>query len=156
MFGLIGEDEAEAAKSADAVMRIETALAKAQMSRVELRDPYKTYNKFAWKDLSATTPSIDWQNYAEKLLIKGVDSVVVSNPFYLKSVDILLSAIPVDDWKTYLQWQLLSEAAPDLSNAFVQQNFKFSQVLTGQKEITPRWQRVSNLLDASLGDQLGQ
>jgi len=156
MFGLIGKSEQEATRAADAVMRIETALAKAQLSRVELRDPYKTYNKFAWKDLSATTPSIDWQNHAGKLMIKGVDSLVVTNPSFLKTLDVLLTALPVEDWKTYLQWHVLSDAAPYLSSAFVKQNFTFTQVLTGQKEMTPRWQRISNLIDASLGDQLGQ
>lgn len=156
MFGLIGKSEQEATRAADAVMRIETALAKAQFSRVELRDPYKTYNKLAWKDLSATTPSIDWQNHAAKLMIRGVDSLVVSNPYFLKTVDVLLTALPIEDWKTYLQWHVLSDAAPYLSSPFVKQNFTFTQVLTGQKEMTPRWQRISSLIDASLGDQLGQ
>ena len=79
MFMLVGKSEADAAKNARAVMRIETALAKAQMTRVEQRDPYKTYNKFSWKDLSATTPSIDWKSYSEKLMLKGADSVTVTN-----------------------------------------------------------------------------
>ena len=156
MFALTGKNNAEAAKAADAVMRIETALAKAQMSRVELRDPYKTYNKFAWKDLGKSTPSIDWKNLAEKMKIRNADSIVVSNPAYLQTVDILLDALPLEDWKTYLQWQVLRTTAPYLSNAFVNENFNFEQVLSGQKEITPRWQRISTLIDASLGDDLGQ
>ncbi len=98
MFRLIGNSDAWAARAGDAVFRIENALAKAQMSRVEMRDPYKTYNKFAWKDLSATTPSIDWKMLAEKLMIKGVDSVIVSNPTYLKTIDLLLSALSLEDW----------------------------------------------------------
>lgn len=156
MFQLVGNNEDEAAKIADGVLRIETALAKAQLSRVEMRDPYKLYNKFAWKDLSATTPSINWQTFAEKLMIKGLDSVIVSNPSFLKTVDILLSAVTIDDWKNYLQWHIISDAAPYMSNVFVQENFAFNKVLTGQKEISPRWQRMSGLIDNSLGDQLGQ
>lgn len=156
MFALIGQSQEQASVSADAVIRIETALAKAQFSRVESRDPYKTYNKFSWKDLSVTTPSIDWQKYAEQMMIRGLDSVVVVNPSYLKTIDVLFSAVPVADWKSYLQWKLLSGAAPYLSNAFVEQNFRFTQVLTGQKQMTPRWQRISNLIDASLGDELGR
>ena len=156
MFSLTGKSGAEAAKSADAVMRIETAMAKAQMSRVEMRDPYKTYNKFSWKDLSAVTPSIDWRSYADKLMIKGMDSVIVTNPSFLKSVDLLLSALPLDDWKTYLQWHVLSNAAPYLSNAFVKENFMYTQALTGQKGMTPRPERISRLIDGSLGDLLGQ
>src|SRR5450631_1931365 len=71
MFRLIGRTDAEAARAADAVQRIEKALAKAQLSRVELRDPYKTYNKFAWKDLSTTTPAIDWKALAEKMQVRN-------------------------------------------------------------------------------------
>ncbi len=156
IFSLIGKNGADASKGADAVMRIETAMAKAQMSRVELRDQYKTYNKFSWKELSATTPSVDWKSYADKLMIKGLDSVIVTNPAYLKSVDMLLTAIPLDDWKTYLQWHVVSNAAPYMSNAFVKENFAFSQVLSGQKEMTPRPERISRLIDGSLGDLLGQ
>jgi putative endopeptidase len=156
MFRLIGRTDAEAARAADAVQRIEKALAKAQLSRVELRDPYKTYNKFAWKDLSATTPAIDWKALAEKMQVRNADSLVVTNPAFLKSVDLLLTAVSLDDWKAYMQWNLLRSSAPFLSNAFVQESFTFNKVLTGQKEQTPRWQRVSGLIDGNLGDLLGQ
>jgi putative endopeptidase len=150
MFKLTGKSDAEAMKNAWAVMRIETALAKAQMARAEMRDPYKLYNKFSWKDLSATTPSIDWKNFAEKLLVTGADSVIVSNPAFIKSVDLLLGALPVDDWKAYLQWNLINSSASYLSSAFIQQNFKFNKILTGQKEMSPRWQRVSGVIDNSI------
>jgi len=156
MFSLIGEDETVAQKHADAIMRIETALAKAQMSRVELRDPYKTYNKFGIKEFTATTPSIDWNAMFGKLHLNDADSVVVNNPSFFKTVDILLTAVPLEDWKTYLKWHVLNSASGFLSSAFVNENFAFSQVLTGQKEQTPRWQTVSGLIDGSLGDLLGQ
>jgi putative endopeptidase len=156
MFALTGEDAATAKGHADAVLRIETALAKAQMSRTEMRDPYKTYNKFAIKDLSATTPSIDWAAMLNRLKLTGADSVIVNNPSFFKTADILLTALPLEDWKTYLKWNLLSSAAPYLSSDFVQQNFAVTQVLTGQKEMTPRWQFVSGIIDNRLGDLLGQ
>jgi putative endopeptidase len=156
MFQLIGRSDAQAAVATDAVLRIEKALASAQMSRVEMRDPYKTYNKFSWKDLSASTPIINWQAWAAQMQVTGVDSAVVSNPAFLKSMDLLLTAVSLDDWKAYLQWNVLRSSAPYLSNAFVEEDFVFNKVLTGQKEETPRWQRVSALIDRSLGDQLGQ
>lgn len=156
MFALSGEDAAAAQRSADAVLRIETALAKAQMSRVEMRDPYKTYNKFGIKELSATTPSMNWSELFSKLGLASADSVVVNNPSFFKTVDVLLTALPVEDWKTYLKWQVLNAAAPYLSSAFVKQNFAMTQVLTGQKEMTPRWQTVSAQIDGSLGDLLGK
>jgi putative endopeptidase len=156
MFSLIGENTLKAQSDADAVLRIETALAKAQMSRVEMRDPYKTYNKFAINDFTATTPGINWSDMFTRLQLNGADSIVVNNPSFFKTVDILLTALPVNDWKTYLKWNLINSTAPFLSNAFVKQSFAMQQVLTGQKEMTPRWQFVSSIIDNQLGDQLGQ
>ncbi|RYF84357.1 MAG: M13 family peptidase, partial [Chitinophagaceae bacterium] len=156
MFSLIGENPATAAYSADAILRIESALAKAQMSRVEMRDPYKTYNKFSLKDFSAQTPGLDWTNLLQQMKVQGVDSVLVSNPSFLKTADILLTALPLQDWKTYLRWNVLKNAAPYLSTPFVAESFRLTQALTGQKEQTPRWQRISGLIDNSLGDLLGQ
>lgn len=156
MFSLIGEDAATAQNHADAVLRIETALANAQMSRVEMRDPYKTYNKFAVKDFSATTPSVDWSWMLGKFGLNGADSVVVSNPAFFKTLDNLLTTTSLADWKTYLKWHVLNSASGFLSSPFVKEDFAFSQVLSGQKEQTPRWQRVSGLIDGSLGDLLGQ
>ncbi|MGN6401177.1 MAG: M13 family metallopeptidase [Flavisolibacter sp.] len=156
MFKLIGESADKAEHDAATVLRIETALAKAQMSRVEMRDPYKTYNKFAVKDFSATTPSIEWNWMLGKFGLNGADSVIVNNPSFFKTVDVLLTALPIEDWKTYLKWHLLNSADNFLSSAFVKESFAFSQVLSGQKEQTPRRQRVSGLIDGSLGDLLGQ
>jgi putative endopeptidase len=156
IFELAGEPSSKATADADAVMRIETALAKAQMSRVEMRDPYKTYNKYSVKDLSATTPSIDWNDVLEQLQLEGADSVVVNNPSFFKTMDALLSAVPVNDWKTYLKWHVLNSASGYLTSAFVKENFNYTQVLSGQKEQTPRWQVVSGQIDNALGDLLGQ
>ncbi|HZH65427.1 MAG TPA: M13 family metallopeptidase [Flavisolibacter sp.] len=156
MFGLIGENAATATYSADAILRMETALAKAQMSRVEMRDPYKTYNKFSVKDFSAQTPGLNWSTLLQQMKVQGVDTILVGNPQFLKTADILLSALPLQDWKTYLRWNVLKNAAPYLSSAFVNESFKLTQTLTGQKEQTPRWQRVSGLIDGTLGDLLGQ
>ncbi len=156
MFQLVGKTSAEATRAADAVQRIETALSKGQYARVELRDPYKTYNKMAWKDLSATTPSIDWKTLAERMKIKGTDSLIVANPSYLKTIDLLLSALPLEDWKSYVEWNVIRSSAPYLSNAFVEESFNFNKVLTGQKEQTPRWQRISGLIDGQMGDLLGE
>jgi putative endopeptidase len=155
-FRLTGEDAGTAQQHANTVLRIETALSKAQMSRVEMRDPYKTYNKFGVKDFSATTPSIDWNWMMGQLKLNGADSVIVTNPSFFKTLDVLLTALPIDDWKTYLKWQMINSASGYLSSAFVKEDFSFNQVLTGQKEQTPRWQVVSGLIDGQLGDLVGQ
>lgn len=156
MFALVGEDTHTANADADAVMKIETTLAKAQMPRVEMRDPYKTYNKFSLKDLSATTPNIDWNTQMEEMQIKGADSVVVNNPAFLKTLDSMLTALPLNDWKSYLRWAVIKSAAPNLSSPFVNADFELNKVLTGQKEQTPRWQRMSGMIDRTIGDMIGQ
>ena len=154
MFGLI--DDAQAAQDADKIIQLETALARAQMARVEMRDPYKTYNKLTVSDFNKLTPHINWTDHMAKLGASGQDTVLVGNLNFFKAVDSLLVATPISDIKTYMRWNLLKGAAPFLSSAFVKQNFVFTRELTGQKEQTPRWQRMSSLIDGTLGDLLGQ
>jgi putative endopeptidase len=156
MFSLIGDNAATAAYNADAVIRIETALAQAQMSRVEMRDPYKTYNKYSVKDLAVQTPGLNWTKLLTEMKVNGADSILVNNPTFFKVADALVTALPLQDWKSYITWNIIRNSAPFLSSSFVNESFKFSQVLTGQKEQTPRWQRVSGLIDGALGDLLGQ
>ena len=157
LFTLCGTDEATAAKNAATILNLETSIAKAQMSRVEMRDPVKLYNKFSVEALSAKTPTMKWANILTQLgYVNKQDSVVVSNPKFLVFADSLLNAVSVDTWKTYLQWNVMRDAAPYLSSVFVDANFTFNKVLSGQKEQTPRWQRVSGLVDGLMGDLLGQ
>ena len=154
MFGLI--DDAQAAQNADKIIQLETALARAQMARVDMRDPYKTYNKLTVSGFNTLTPHINWADHMTKLGATGQDTVLVSNLAFFKAVDSLLVATPISDIKTYMRWNLLKGAAPFLSSAFVKQNFVFTKELSGQKEQTPRWQRMSSLIDGTLGDLLGQ
>ncbi|MDE3234416.1 MAG: M13 family metallopeptidase [Bacteroidota bacterium] len=156
MFSLVGEDAATAQASAASVMKIETTLANAQMSRIEMRDPNKTYHKFAVADLTATTPAINWAAILADAKINGADSVLAGNPEFLKKVNSLLTELPLSDWKNYLRWNIIKSAAPYLSSAFVNADFEFTRVQTGQKEPTPRWQRMSALIDRTLGDLIGQ
>ena len=157
LFTLCGNDAATSEKNAAAVLQLETAIANAQMSRVEMRDPVKLYNKFSVEGLTAKTPLINWSYTLQQLgYTNKQDSVVVSNPKFLVFADSILNAVPVETWKTYLQWNIIKDAAPYLSNAFVDANFAYNKALSGQKEQTPRWQRMSGLVDGLLGDLLGQ
>ena len=157
LFTLCGVDNAKALVNAFTIMQLETALAGAQMSRVEMRDPTKLYNKFSLDGLTAKTPNLNWQTILPELGYKTKqDSVVVSNPKFMVFVDSLLMAVPLEDWKVYLQWNIMRDAAPYLSSEFVDANFAFNQALSGQKVQTPRWQRMSGLIDRQLGDLLGQ
>lgn len=150
LFSLIGDSKEEATNKATIIYDIEKQLAKAQLSRVELRDPYKTYNKFAINDFSKTTPHINWQQFMQKLLVKGEDTLLVSHPPFFKTVDSVLANTPINQLKVYLKWNLLKSSASHLSSAFVNASFKYSQALSGQKVQTPRWQRMSALTDLSL------
>jgi putative endopeptidase len=156
LFTLTGSSEAEAAQKAATIMTIEKQLAQAQMSRLEMRDPYKTYNKFTVADLSKTTPGLDWATILPKLKVIGQDTLLVSAPKFFTSLDGLLKTVSVADWKTYLEWNVLKNSASSLSSPFVNANFAFTQAQTGQRIQTPRWQRMSSLTDNNIGELLGQ
>ena len=156
LFTLTGVDQATAQKNAETIFNLEKKLAAAQMARVEMRDPHKTYNKFAVADFSKTTPNLDWKPLMAKMKVSGQDTILVNNPKFFTELNGLLTATPVADWQTYLQWNVLKSAAPYLSSDFVNANFAFTQTLTGQKVQTPRWQRMSQLTDGTIGELLGQ
>ncbi|MBZ4189795.1 M13 family metallopeptidase [Niabella beijingensis] len=156
LFELVATPAEAARANAATIFNIEKQLAAAQLSRVELRDAYKTYNKFSLDDLSKTTPGLDWKTTLSELEIKGEDSILVNNPAFFVTAAELLKTVPLDNWKVYLKWSILKGAAPYLSTPFVQANFAFTQALTGQKIQTPRWQRLSSLTDGNIGELLGQ
>jgi putative endopeptidase len=158
MFKLYGLDEATATKYANVVMRIETNLAKASMTRVEQRDPYKTYNKVTIADLNAMTPSLRWDEMMKNLDITGnYDYLVLGQPLFLKELENQLKSNSIDDWKIYLKWNLLNLAGNVLSTDFVNQDYYFNnKVLNGQKEIQARWKRMIQITDGMVGDALGQ
>jgi putative endopeptidase len=156
LFTLTGTKQAAAEKNAETVFNIEKALATSQMSRVEMRDPYKTYNKFAVADFSKTTPNIDWNSLLGKMKVTGEDTILVNSPKFFADLNTLLVSTPISDWQTYLQWNVLKSAAPYLSSPFVDANFAYTQALSGQKVQTPRWQRMASLTDRTIGELLGQ
>ena len=156
LFTLTGTPEAQAKINAESVFNFEKKLAEAQMSRVEMRDPYKTYNKFAVTDFTKTTPNLNWQNLLPLMKVSGQDTLLVSSPKFFTGLNAAISSTPVNDLKTYLRWNLLKSSAPYLSSEFVNANFAFNQVISGQKVQTPRWQRMSSLTDGTVGELLGQ
>ncbi|MET4081638.1 putative endopeptidase [Pedobacter sp. UYP30] len=156
LFKLTGSNQKTAEEKAATVLKIETDFAAAQMSRLERRDPYKTYNKYTVADFDKRTPTIKWESYLHQFNINGQDTVLVSTPKFFSSMDSLLNVVPVKDWKIYLSWNVLKNAAPLLSSPFVNANFTFTQAQTGQKIETPRWQRMSSQTDRTIGELLGQ
>lgn len=156
LFTLTGTAEGDAKKKAETIFIMEQKLANAQMSRVQMRDPQKTYNKLSVADFSKTTPSIDWKSVLGRLKITSEDSVLVNVPKFFVTADSLVKHVPIADWQTYLQWNILRSSAPFLSKPFVNANFTYNQAVTGQKVQTPLWERASNRVDGSIGDLLGQ
>jgi putative endopeptidase len=156
LFSLAGAPESKAKENAKTIFEFEKKLAAAQMSRVQMRDPQKRYNKFSINDFSAKTPHFDWLNTLTKLKVAVPDSIIVNNPAYFASADSLLASTPISTWQVYLQWNILRGASQFLSKPFVDANFAYTQVMSGQKVQTPRWQRMSTLTDNQIGDLLGQ
>ncbi len=156
LFKLIDVNEAQAAINAQTIFGIEKQLANAQMSRVEMRDPYKTYNKFEISDFSKMTPGLNWKTILADLQVKKEDTILINNPAFFKELSSLFKSISIQDWKTYLKWNILKSAAPYLSSAFVDANFSFNQTLTGQRIQKPLWERMSTQTDGAIGELLGQ
>lgn len=156
LFTLVGNSPALAKTKAETVFKLEKALAEAQMSRVEMRDPYKTYNKLTTAEFNKVTPNINWTTLIPKFNIALQDTVLVNSPNFFKTLDQMLVKVPVADWKTYLEWNVLKTSAANLSSPFVKASFAFDQAQTGQKVQTPRWQTMSSLTDRTIGELLGQ
>jgi putative endopeptidase len=156
MLGLAGDSEAKA--HAAAILNLETALAQVQWTRVENRDPIKTYNKTAIDDLPKLMPGYDWRSYVRASDIAGkVDSVIISQPSYFNGLDKLMTETPLPVWKAYFKWHVLSAAAPYLSKPFVDESFAFTgTVLSGIPENRARWKRGVALIDDAIGEQLGK
>lgn len=156
LFTLTGTSAAKAEQNAKDIFAIEKSFAEAKFSRLEMRDPYKTYHKFSITDFSKTTPQLDWKALLEKMKVTGEDSILVDNPAFFAKADEMLKTVPLEQWKVYLKWNILKRASNSLSSPFVSASFTFSQVLSGQKVQTPRWQRMSSLTDGTIGELLGQ
>jgi putative endopeptidase len=156
LFTLTGASADDAAKNAATIFSIEKVLAKAELSRVVLRDPFITYNKFSEADFSKITPHLNWVTLMPEMKAPGQDSVLVGEPAFFKVADSLLAATPVSDWKVYLKWGILKGSAGALSSPFVSASFDFGSVLSGQKVQTPRRERMSRMVDGGLGELLGQ
>lgn len=156
-FVLLGQSKDEAQRAAATVMRIETALAKATLSRVDKRDPYKLYHKMNVAALQALTPGFDWQQYLRALGQARPGAINVSEPAFYRALGRQWRAASVADLKMYLRWHVTRASAPALAAAFDDEHFDFfSRTLRGVQAQPPRWKRCVTLVDAQLGEALGQ
>ncbi len=157
MFELLGDKPEQAAAEAKTVMDLETRLAKVSMNAVEQRDPQAVYHKMDVAALASLAPNISWSSYFASLGLKNPGEINVGQPEFLKEVSAMMTGVPVADWQTYLRWNVIHAAAPYLSAGFINENFNFyGKTLAGQKQLRPRWKRVSDVTDGLLGEALGQ
>ncbi len=158
IFALAGDAPARARAEAQAVMALETKLAQASRTLVDLRDPQANYHKIARKDLAALAPGFDWAGYAAAVGLPASQAdVLVGQPEFYKALGALFTSEPVATWQTYLRWHVLRAAAPYLGSAFVKENFAFyGKTLSGTTELKPRWKRVLYATDRALGFDVGQ
>jgi endothelin-converting enzyme/putative endopeptidase len=158
MLELAGESKAKAKSDAATAMRIETALAKASLSRVERRNPYNLNHKMTVAALAKLTPSFEWKAYlVESGVISKVQTLNVTQPKFYKALEQVLKREPMPAIKAYLRWHAVHARAPYLSNAFVSEDFDFyRKTLRGVKEMPPRWKQCVRYVDRDLGEALGQ
>jgi len=157
MFVLAGVAPDQAAKEAAAVLEIETALAKASMSRTEMRDPQKIYHIYTTDELAKLTPDFNWATYFKAVGIGSFSSLNVGTPEFFKSLNGMIKDQPLASWKSYLRWQALHGQARLMSKAIFDENFDFfSRTLAGQKEPEARWKMCSSMTDGALGEAVGQ
>jgi predicted metalloendopeptidase len=157
MFRLLGDVAPTAARNAQTVMRLETRLARASMTRTETDDPIATYHKMSRPMLARQASGFVWDAYFRALGLDGVESLVIRQPAFFREVGRMAQGVPLSEWKAYLRWHLLRAVAGYLSSPFEREAFAFNgATLEGTQALPPRWKRVLAETDAALGEALGK
>jgi putative endopeptidase len=156
VLALAGDDDATAKGEADHVMALETSLARIARPRTERRDPYAVYHLMPLADAEKLVPHASLAQWLVEADVPHVTSANVADPDFFRSLDSLLAAVPIADWRTYLRWHFLAATEPWLDSRFVDEDFRMESILTGTKEMLPRWKRCVRVTDQSMGEALGQ
>ncbi len=148
----------QAARDAKDIVALETALARVQWTKVQNRDPVKTYNKYPYAKLASLAPGYDWKAYlADSGVQDKTDYLIVSQPSYITAFDHIMHATALPVWKAYFRWHLLNDYAPYLNKGFVDAHFGFyGMSLRGIQQDRPRWKRGVSLMDGAIGEALGK
>lgn len=157
MFRLIGDDEQTATRKMNSVWDIEYRMAKASRSRTELRDPARNYNKISFATLKSDYQGLDWDEFFESQLIKDLDSLSVGQPEAIKAAMAILNDTPERELKDWLEWTILDGASGVLGDEIYAESFDFNgRILSGRKEMQPRWKRSVSAVNNILGEAVGQ
>lgn len=157
MFQLAGFEEMESKNAMELVMNVETRLAKAFTSRVDLRDPHANYNKMTIDEVKKNYPTFDWDAYIKAYGLTDVKEIIIGQPKALAEAVAILNDLPLADQKTYLKWKLIDASAGYLSDALSDQNFDFySRTMSGVSERQPRWKSAVSVVGSALGEAVGQ
>ncbi|HEY8936202.1 MAG TPA: M13 family metallopeptidase, partial [Cyclobacteriaceae bacterium] len=157
MLSMLGEDKAASEKNASVIMKLETDLAKSSRKLEALRDPLRNYNKLSVAQFSKLTPEINWKEVLSVLKVVNADSVIVGQPEFYKALNKLIRQYSIHDWKEYLKWNLINDYAAYLNSEIDNQDFKFyGTIMSGVTTQRPRWKRVVEETNSSLGELIGQ
>ena len=157
MFKIMGYDDAKAKLAAENTMKLETAIAKTSRKRQDTRDPLKNYTKLTFIQLQQAAPNFNWTIFTQTVGLKSVDSVIVGQPEFITALNGYLKSFPLNDWKNYLKFHLFSNVSTYMDDKTYQESFNFySKVLGGVEEPKPRWKRVVEETNGSLGELIGQ
>ncbi len=157
IFALAGDSPAESRAGAKTVLALETELAKASRRRAELRDPEKNYHPYSIEDLAGRYPHLEWPRYLSMLGLPPVPGVIVGQPEFFEALDRALPGHDLSDWKAYLRWQFLHEAASFLHDEVEAEDFAFfHRRLLGQDRPEPPWRRAATTIDRAMGEALGE
>jgi putative endopeptidase len=156
-FNIMGYSNDKAKTSAADLMKLETAIANNSRKRENTRDPWANYHKMTFKQLNESTPNIDWKIFMDGVGLHNIDSVIVGQPEFLKALNGYLRSYTIDDWKNYLKYHLLRNLSGYMDDKTYLEFFNFySTTLRGVKEPKPRWKRVVQQTNGSLGELIGQ
>ena len=156
MLSMSGENADNASKAAEQILSLETIMASASRKIEALRDPYNNYNKLSLEEWQQQTPNINWSAYITNLTGKKIDSVIVGQPEFFTTLNTLLDSIPMDDFKAYVKFNLISDMAALLPDRFGQASFEFNRLFSGAKVRKPRWTRMIQLQEGAMGELMGQ
>jgi putative endopeptidase len=153
---MAGSDSVKAGKDAKDILALETRLAQASRKLADLRDPYRNYNKMAIADLPKMSSTVNWSDYLSAIGVKNIDSVIVGQPEFFAALDHELKTTPLDIWKSYIRFNLITDFAGALPDKYGNVAFNFSKLLSGAKQRRPRWKRVISSEEGAMGELLGK